>query len=878
MFGFTKLAHWVRDLFHKERVQSEMDEELAFHLAAEIENNLKRGLDAKTARQEALRSFGGVAQIQEECRDVRFGTLLETACQDVRYGARMLRRNPGFTCAAVLTLALGIGATTAIFSVVNGVLLRPLPYPQPEQLVYVQEQSADIPLNPFTWPSSFLPWRDRARTLQIAAYMMNDGNFTGGEGEAERSHYGQASAAFFPLLGVQPILGRNFLAEEDRPGGPAVAILSYSFWQRRFAGRSSVLQQTLTLDGKTYAIIGVLPPDLQVIDETNSDYQFWVPFALREKDFTLLRTVGRLQPGASLAQAQAELETIFQTTLSPRQKRVNYHVFVVPWHEQAAGHARLTLLTFLVAVGFVLLIACVNVANLLLARGAARQQEIAVRRALGAGKWRVVRQLLIESVLLALLGGALGLALAYWGKGLLITFLSRSLPLPPIGLDHRVLVFNILLARVVGVGFGMLPALHAAGVSLNDSLKEAGRSSQGGRRRHHLRSALVISEIALATVLLLGAGLLLKSFMRLRGIDPGFKSSGILMLALNLTESKYPTPLDQAMFYQRVQQRLQALGGVKSVALTAAPPLGSGYSLTASGIAVEGHPESDDDSSWARHVSFSTVNADFFRTLDIPLLRGRVFRDTDAAGAPAVAVVNRTFVRHYVPNEDPLGRRIQTPFQRDEWLTIIGVVEDVRHDGLKDEIMPLIYRSYLQAGTPMMNVLVRTTDAPMKMAGAVRGQIATVDRDQPPYEIRSMDEVITDAVSTPRANLLLLGAFATLALALASVGIYSVVAYNVQERTHEIGIRIALGATRGRVLQMIVGRGVLLAVLGIFLGLAAALAMTRLISSLLFGITATDLSTFAMVPLLMLATVLLASYLPSRRAATIDPMAALRCE
>ena len=876
MFGYTKLAHWLRNLFHKDRVQSEMDEELAFHLEMEIENNMKRGMNPKAARQAALRGFGGVAQIQEECRDVRFGTVLETAWQDVRYGARMLRRNLGFTCAAVLTLALGIGANTAIFSVVNGVLFRPLPYPEPENLVYLQEKADSTEL----WPSgsTYAAWRDQNRSLsQIAAYFDFPGNLTG-HGEAERISYGKATVSLLPLLGVRPVIGRNFLPQEDRPGGAPVALLSHALWQRRFRSDASVLGQVLSLDGKNYTIIGVLPADFQIADRYQHTEQLWVPFAINEADRlaawrTFTHVIGRIKPGVSPQQATSELGTILQATLSARQKTRHWQATVTPWHDVVAGGARLALLMFMVAVGFVLLIACVNVANLLLARAAARQQEIAVRRALGAGKGRIVRQLLTESVLLALLGGAIGLALAFWGKNLLVTLIARDLPaLPPMGIDHTVLGFNLALALVTGVAFGLAPALHVTGTELNESLKEAGRGAVGGRRRHYLRSILVVSEVALATVLLLGAGLLLKSFLRARGIDPGFKRDSVLLMSVSLTESKYPKPTEQALFFQQVGQRVQALGAVESVGLTACPPLGLAYMMTGSGLAVEGRPDQE------IQFSYTTASTEYFRTLGIHLLRGRSFTDGDGPGMPSVAVVNQAFVRRFFPNEEPLGRRIETPFHPKDWLTIVGVVGDVRQNGLDEEVSPVVYRSYLQAGTSTMSVVVRTVGDPMKLAAALRGQVASVDRDQPAHDIMTIDDGVASRLSTRRTNTLLLGTFAALALALASVGIYGVVAYNVEERTHEIGIRIALGATRARVLQMIVGRGVVLAVLGIALGLAAALAMTRLISTLLFGVTATDLGTFALVPLLMAATVLLATYLPSRRAASIDPMVALRCE
>ncbi len=800
----------------------------------------------------------------------------QTLWQDIRYGARMLRRSPAFTCAAVLTLALGIGANTAIFSVVNAVLFRPLPYPEPQRLMYLEEQAGGTALWPYGW--LFIAWRDQSRSFtDIAAFFEETGNLTG-HGEAERISYGKATASLLPLLGVQPVLGRNFLPEEDRFGGPPVVLLSQTLWERRFGRDPAVLGQALNLDGKSYTIVGVLPADFQVADKFQMKQQLWVPFAMNEADRragwrTYTHVIGRIKPEVLPQQAAAELSAILQAGLSARQKTMHWEATVSPWHDVVAGRAKLALLTFMVAVGFVLLIACVNVANLFLARAATRQQEIAVRRALGAGRWRIIRQLLTESTLMSLLGAVLGLALSFWGKSLLVYFIARDLPaIPPITIDQRVLGFTIALALITGLACGLAPALHASGLGLHAALKQAGRSSTSGRSRHYLRTTLVVSEITLATVLLLGAGLLLKSFLRLRGVDPGFKRENLLLATVSLTEAKYPEPFAQARFFQQAGERVQALGGIQSVGLTACPPLGLAYMMTASGFEIEGRGAQD------AQISYTTANGAFFRTLGIPLLGGRLFTDSDGPNAPSVAIVNHAFVRRFFSNEEPLGRRIETPFHPKDWLTIVGVVSDVRQESLDADIPPVVYRSYLQAGTPTMSIVARTTGEPMKLAGVLRGQIASIDRDQPVHDIMALHEGVAKSMTTRRTNMVLLGTFAALSLALAAVGIYGVVAYSIEERTHEIGIRVALGATRANVLSMIVGKGVVLAVAGIAIGIGAALGLTRLIASMLFGVTSTDLGTFAAVPLVMIATVLAASYLPSRRATAIDPMSALRCE
>jgi putative ABC transport system permease protein len=794
----------------------------------------------------------------------------ETLLQDLRYGLRGLLKNPGFAAIAVVTLALGTGATTAIFTVVNGVLLRPLPYPHPEELVYVQQVLPGFGINPFVFNSEFVAWRNQGRTLSpIAVYMTTWFNLTGG-GEPERASSGIASASFFSLLGVRPAVGRLFLPEEDRPGGPPVTILSHSLWKRRFGGDPSVVGKGVTLDDKVYTVVGVLPATFVIPDEFRGDYALWVPLAEGQTPapFRILRAIGRLKRGVSLATAQAELNTIAQSSL---RKGLKVGIVVSPWQEQITEKFRLSLLLFLGAVGFLLLIACVNVANLLLSRAAARQKEIAVRLTVGAAKTRIIRQLTTESLLLALLGGLFGLALARSAKDLLVSFISPNLPaLEPIGLDFRVLGFSLALAVVTGLAFGLAPALQASRVSLSEVLKEAGRSAAEFRSGKLLRTLLIVSETALAMVLLVGAGLVFRSFLQVRGIDPGFKSEHMLSLTVDLTLSKYPKPNDQARFFHQVIEGVKSLDGVQSVGGSSRPPLG-GRLGSVSDLAVEGRPDKIT-------IAFvAEVSPDYFRTMRIPLKKGRDFGEGDRDGSPSVAIVNESFARRYFPNEICLGRRVESWVHKNDWLTIVGVVGDVR-GWVEREPNPEIYLPYLQAGEPYMTLLVHTAGNPRLWEAAVRRQVANVDKDQPPHDVATLDELRAASFTSRRVNVLLLGAFATLGLLLASVGIYGVVSYSASQRTHELGVRMALGAERNDLLKLVVGQGLCSAIIGAGIGTAASLAITRLLQTMLFGVKPTDPSTFFLVGLLMVGVALLASYVPARRASKVDPIVALRYE
>jgi putative ABC transport system permease protein len=873
MFGEQMHDFWLRlkALVRRRQLDRDLDDELKFHLAMREQKLREEGVAAGEAPYAVRRQFGNVTRLKETSRELWGFGWLEILWQDLRYAARQLKRNPGFTAVAVITLALGIGATTAIFTVVNAVLLRPLPYPHPEQLVYVQEILGNYGLSPFVGNREFAAWRNQSRTLSpIAAYMDFTANLTGG-GEPERIICGMATTTFFSILGVRPVVGRLFLPEEDRPGGPPAVILSEALWKRRYGGDPSVVGKGVTLDGKAYTVVGVLPATFVVPDQFKIEHALWVPIAESEAGagpFRIFRVIGRLRPGMSVATARTDLDTILQPTV---RKGLKMSVVVSPWQQQIAQGSRLSLLLFLGAVGLLLLIACVNVANLLLSRAATRQKEMAVRLTVGAGRARIVRQLLTESVLLALLGGLIGLALARWGKDLLIAFISPNLPaLVPVGLDYRVLAFSLALAAVTGLAFGLAPAFQASRVPLSEVLKEAGRSGVELRSSMLFRNLLVIAETALAMVLLVGAGLLFRSFLRVLGIDLGFKPEHTLCVSIDLTLSKYPTPKDQARFFQRVMEGVKSLEGVQSVAGSGMPPLGN-RTGTITGFAVEGRSEE------IGGASFATISPDYFRTMGIPLKQGRDFGDSDRDGSPSVAIVNETFARRYFPNEMCLGRRVSSWVHKKDWLTIVGIVGDTRHR-VEKEPDPQIYVPYLQDGQPYMTLLVRTAGNPRLWEGAVRRQVASVDKDQPPHDFATLEQLEAASHTSRRVNLLLLSAFAGLGLILASVGIYGVVSYSVSQRTHEIGVRAALGASRGAVLKLVVGQGVRSALIGTGVGLAASFAVTRFLQAMLFGVKSADPATFLGAALLWIAVALLACYIPARRATKVDPMVALRYE
>lgn len=866
------LSTWLRNLLWRERAERELKEELDSFVELLIAEKLRQGHPPADARRLALLEAGGVEQVKEECRDVRPLVWLDVLAWDLRYGLRLLLRSPGFAATVVLTLGLGIGATTAIFSVVHATLLRPLPYLQPERLVYVKQTLANYGPMPFSFPNEVKAWHEQSRTLsEVGAYIDTRVNVTG-LGEAQRLNCGIGTASFFRLLGTRPAAGRLFVPEEDRPGSTPVALISYNLWRGRLGGDPGAVGRPLTVNGRRYTIAGVLPHSFRVPDRYGFDYDLWLPFADSEpapgQPPYMARAVGRLAPGVTVEAAQAELDRILQ----PTQRRPGRaHALLVPWQQEIASGVRTSLLVFLGAVGFLLLIACVNVAILLLSRAAGREREVSIRLALGAARARIVRQLLTESVLMALAGAATGLAIAYWGKDLLVAFLSKNLPaMDPVQLDYRILAFNLGLGLLTGIAFGLAPALQAVRAREGAGLHDTARGASESRAHHRVRNTLVVVQIALAVTLTIGAGLLAKSFFRLRGLDLGFRTENLLTLSVNLTPSDYPDAARQVSYFEQALARVQGLGGVESAALNCCLPLGD-LRWSVSQLKLDGRAEPVDS------TDLEVVSPDYFRTMRIPWRQGRAFTAADKQGAPYVAVVNETFARRFCPEGRCVGRHIEHWSRPSETAIIVGVAGDT-HGTAERPVEPVLYASYLQSEVPSMTMVLRTTGDPMNLAAAVRAQLLALDRNQPPYSLMPMDDLRAQWIAPRRANMLLLAAFAGLALLLGAIGIYGVVAYTANRRTHEIGIRLALGARPGDVLSLITGRTLLLIAAGELLGAAAALALNRVLRTLVVDIPTTDAATYLGACLLWTAVALLACYLPARQGARTDPVLALRSE
>ncbi|HZG54139.1 MAG TPA: ABC transporter permease [Pyrinomonadaceae bacterium] len=810
-----------------------------------------------------------------------------TVLQDLRYGLRTLWKSPGFTYIAVLALALGIGANTAIFSVVNTVLLRPLPYNAPDRLVWLWETSPrnDIPKEVASYPN-FDDWRQQNQNFEsVAGFTGTTASLTGTDGEPERLPGAAVLGDFFTVLGVEPMLGRKFLPEENEEGKHRVVILSHGLWQRQFGSDAQIVGRQIGLNNAQYTVVGVMPPNFQHPNpEARRRVELWLAMPVNESmrngrrsDF--LSVIARLKGGVSVEQASAEMTTI-AARLEQQYPETNsgWGVIVQPLHQRFTGDVRPALLMLLGAVGFLLLIACANVANLLLARSSTRLKEIAIRTALGAGRGRIVRQLLTESIVLSLLGGALGLLVAFWGIDALLAISPGNIPrLESVGIDRQVLLFTLGISLVTGIVFGLAPALTVSNPNLNEMLKESGRSSSEGVRGRRLRNALAVAEIALSLVLLVGAGLLIKSFLRLQDVKPGFNPENLLAAELVLPTSKYAENQQVVNFYDQLLQQLAQQPGVQGVAATSALPLGGGGDVLA--FSVEGRALGSTER--VPDAESRIISPDYFRTLQIPLRSGRLLDQRDNQQAPRAVLVSETLARKFFPGEDPVGKRITfgNPQAADvQWLNVVGVVGDVRQSGLDEEPYAQVYRSYLQAPRRALTVIVRTAGAPLNMLDPLRGQIRALDRQQPLYNARTVEQVINDSIARPRFNMLLITILAVVAMILATVGIYGVVSYMVTQRTHEIGIRMALGARPLDVFRMVLRQGLLLAVLGVGSGLVAAFALTRLLSSLLYDVRSTDIVTFAGVSALLTAVVLLACYIPARRATKVDPMVALRYE
>ncbi|MCI0356823.1 MAG: ABC transporter permease [Acidobacteria bacterium] len=806
---------------------------------------------------------------------------METLWQDIRYGARQLLRSPGFTAVAVLTLALGIGANTAIFSVVNAVLLQPLPYHEPEELVVVWTRPQNQPQtrNPASLPD-FRDWESQNRVFEgMAAYAYNRFAVSGPEGADYRRGI-FATSNLLSLLGVDPVVGRPLTLADDRE---YVVLLSHRFWQERYAGDPTVIGRRLSLNSEPYIIIGVMPPNFRF---PTPDVDLWLSFAsvyavsgnatignwIQDRSLHGYRVVARLRPDVGVEQAQAELQAVAQHLAEQYpDSNAGLGVALVPLHTQVVGGVQQALLVLLGAVGFVLLIACVNVANMLLARSSVREREFAVRRALGANTSRLVRQLLSESTLLAILGGSLGLFLAVWGVDLLVGLAPAEVPrLESVAVDGWVLGFMLVTSLVAGVLVGLAPGWRTHSADLNQSLRAGDRGATGHARRRIVRSLLVLSELALAVVLLAGAGLMLRSLGRLLAVDPGFRPDRLLTLSVALTVNRYQQAEQQVAFFEELLARIQSLPGVESAgACNSLPPnmIQRGSSFT-----IEGQPMAPGESPSAL---FLPITPDYLSALGVKLLEGRFFSESDTAAAPAVVLINQTLVQDYFREQSPLGKRIQLDGRL---RTIVGVVGDVKYQGLHAPAGPQIYVPFTQSPFPGMYIAIRTRTDPDALSGSVREVIAALDPEVAPTRVRTMDEVIRQSVAEPRFRSLLLLGFSGLALALAAVGIYGVISYTASQRTHEMGVRLALGALPGDIVRLVVKEGMRLAAAGIGLGLSGAFALTRFLGSLLFEVTPTDPATLVGVAILLAAVALAACWIPARRAARVDPMVALRYE
>jgi putative ABC transport system permease protein len=885
------LDKFCRNIIYKRRVDEDLDQEIRTYLDLITEEKMRSGMSRDEAQRQARRELGGVEQLKENVRDVRVGVSMDNLLQDLRYGLRVLRRSPDFAATAILTLALGIGATTAIFSVVDTVVLKPLPFPTAGRLVRIRSVIAATGHGSVASYPDFLDWRARNHVFDgMAVFRTNDFTLIGSR-EPQHLQGAVVSAQLFSLLGITPALGRNFYLEEDKPaaaGGADPVILSAGLWQREFGSDASVLGRTIQLGDQPFTVVGVMPQAFQFPIQAEP-VELWTTVAVdalgganamaAQRGAHYLDVVGLLKPLVKIERAQAELATIASTLSQEHPENKPRSVRIVPESEGVIGPLRTPLLVLLGAVGCVLLIVCVNVANLLLARANGRYTEMAVRAAPGASRGRATCQLLTESVALGLLGGGLGLGLALALLRLLVRFVPAEVPrLNAIGLDARLLSFAFLVSLLAGVLFGLAPALRVSKISLTESLRKSGRgSSSEGKEHSRLRDALVVSEVALAIVLLLGAGLLVQSFMRLVQVDPGFAPHHVVTFQLDSPPGKQGARA--AAFFREVVASMSVLPGTISASAVASLPL-TGDNVVSS-IEIEGQPTPMGSRPSA---GFNVVEPNYFRTVGIALVKGRDFTKYDDSKSTPILVINRTLALRFFPNQDPIGKHIRPgigngygqgePPMRE----IVGVIADVKQNGLGAEASPEVFAPLAQSPFDSVFFVIRTGNDPQSIVEAARRKVASLDKNAPIYHVETLDQYLAGSMATPLFITLLLSGFSGLALLLACLGIYGVISYIAVQRTHEIGIRMALGAKKGDVLRMIIGEGIRPALVGIAIGVFGALKLTGVLSSLLYGVKPTDPLTFAAVSLILTGVAFLACYIPARRAAKADPMLSLRYE
>ncbi|MFY9571248.1 MAG: ABC transporter permease [Blastocatellia bacterium] len=885
---FKKISNALRSFFLKNKLEREMDREVRFHLEMEIEQNQRRGMSPTQARAEALRDFGGVEKYKEECRDALGGRLIESFFQDIRYGVRILLRNPGFTLVAVLTLALGIGANTAIFSVIYGVLMRPLPYREGSELVIVQQQAplAGVLNMPFS-VKEVTDYREQNQTLDAVVEHHTMSFTLLGGAEPQRVQTGVVSANFFDVLGVTPIIGRTFLPADEEHGSDAVLVLSHKYWQQSHGGDPNIVGRVFQMNNRPHTVIGVLPPIPQYPVEqdvymptshcpTRSSEQF-----MANRNARMMSVFGRLKSGLPVEQARADLSTLAanlqkQYADSYPANR-GYGAVVSSLQEELTRRAKPTFLVLLGTAGLVLLIACANVANLTLARLMRREREMAIRSALGAGRRRLMRQLLTESTLLSLAGGVLGLLLAEGGLQLLVTFAARfTTRAGEIRIDGFVLLFTLIVSVATGLVFGLLP-VFSSDRNLTNSLKESGGRTSASATRQRVRNSLIVAQVAVSFMLLIGAGLMIRSLIKLQSVSPGFDPDKVLAMRVSPNWSKINTPEQTQSLFKRLLEKVRSQPGVQSAALSSTYPLNQ-IGITNGpfnrGFQIEGRPIPEGE--LAPQADFRTASPDYFETIHLPLVKGRTFTEADNDKAPLVAVINQSTARHRWSDDDPIGLRVG--FDRGTtWLTIVGIVSDVKQYGLEREPSDEIYIPLAQNGFGN-NLLVRTAADPMSIKNLMREAVYAVDPETAIDRVQTLEQVRSDAVASPRLTAVLLALFAGLALLITAAGIAGVMALSVSQRTHELGVRLALGASPRRVLSMVMRQGMTFVLIGLSIGIVGALLLGRLMTSLLFAVAPTDPITFVAVSVVLILVAAAASFAPARRVTSIDPMLALRSE